>query len=359
MAKKTIKQKFESFTYNHIWMRYVMDWSSAFLMSVLSAFIFAFGITTFMNPNIITSTGGETIKLVTIVSGGSSGIAQTITSLVSLFGFEMPHWMPSLYSILYVLINIPLIVIAFKGIGVRFGTFTLVNVGFVFIFTYLFNNVPVFSNFLSNIAAFFQSNGGLFSRAFFAGICTGLSSAIAYKYETSAGGFDIIAYYLALRKNTSVGKIGVIINGIIITAFSIIHAFSGETYTIELKSGFNVTLDSIQMSVVLAFFAIIYLVMVMILVDLINTRNKKVQVQIITSKQDMAKFLIANIPHGATIVKGKGAYSGDDRYIVYMIVSSSELKHVIEIVKEIDPTSFLAVTSLAQVSGRFYMKPVK
>lgn len=338
-----------------------MDWSTAFFMSVLSAFIFAFGITTFMNPNTVTSSAGETMKLVTIVSGGSSGVAQTIVSLVNVIfpSFEMPHWLPSLYSILYVAINIPLIIIAFKGIGVRFGAFTLVNVGFVFIFTYLFNNIPPIAVFLDNIAAFFQANGGLLARAFFAGICTGLSSALAYRYETSAGGFDIIAYYLSLRKNTTAGRFGVLINAAIITAFSIIHIFSGESYTIELKTGFEVTLNSFQMSVVLAFFSVIYLTMVMVLIDLINIRNKKVQVQIITANPDMAKFLIANIPHGATIVKGKGAYSGDDRYIVYMIISSNELKDVIKIIKEIDPTSFIGVTALSQVSGRFYMRPIK
>ncbi len=360
MARKTLKQKFQSYTYNHIWMRYVMDWGGAFVMSVLSALIFAFGITTFMNPSTI-SNGTESIKLVAIVSGGSSGISQTIDSTIKLIfnGFELPDGFPKLYSIFYLIINTPLIILAFKGIGVRFGTFTMVNVGFVFLFTYMFNNIPALSNFLSTIAAFFQANGGLFSRAFFAGICTGLSSAIAYKHETSAGGFDIVSYYLSLRKNISVGRIGILINSIIIIAFSIIHSFSGNVTQIELKTGFVVELNSFQMSVVLAFFAIIYLVTVMILIDLINVRDKKVQIQIVTSKQDMAKFLIANIPHGATIMKGKGAYSGDDRYIIFMIVSSDELKNVIKIVKEIDEASFISVTSLAQVTGRFYMKPVQ
>ena len=332
-------------------MRYAMDWGMAFLMSVLSAFIFAFGISTFMNP-----ASGDMIK---IVSGGSSGLAQTITAIVDLFNVTFPSWMPSLYSILYVLINIPLIVIAFKGIGVRFGTFTLINVGFVFIFTYIFNNVPAIADFMSDIGAFFNANGGLFSRAFFAGICTGLSSALAYKYETSAGGFDIIAYYLALRKNTSVGKYGVIINAFIIVAYSVVHIFTFTDTEIPLPGGTVLALSSVEMAVVRGFFAIIYLFTVMIIVDLINVRNKKVQLQIITDKPDMAKLLIANIPHGATIVKATGAYSGNDRFIVYMIVSSDEIKDVIAVVKQIDENSFVGVTAMQQVSGRFYMRPVK
>ncbi len=336
-----------------------MDWGTAFVMSVFSALIFAFGISTFMNPAAFTANDGTVIPLINIVSGGSSGIAQTITAIFDLFHVQLPSGLPSLYSILYLLINIPLIVIAFKGIGVRFGTFTLVNVGFVFIFTYLFNNIPVINNFLTNIAAFFNAHGGLFSRAFFAGICTGLSSAIAYKYETSAGGFDIISYYLGLRKNTSVGKYGVIINALIIVTYSVVRIFSFENKTIDIVGNHQLTLNSFELAVIQGFFAVIYLFTVMIIVDLINVRNKKVQIQIITEKQDMAKLLIANIPHGATIVKATGAYSGNDRLIVYMIVSSTEVKNVINVVKQIDANSFVGVTAIQQVSGRFYMRPVK
>ena len=171
MKKKTLRNKIDTFTYNHIWLRYAMDWGSAFVMSVLSAFIFSFGIATFMNPGAI-QIGDDSIKLISIVSGGASGISQTLSSFLGLFHLSMPNGWPTFYSIFYLLINIPLIVLAFKGIGIRFGTFTLVNVGFVFIFSTLFSTIQPVTNFLSSIGAFFNEHGGLFSRAFFAGICT-------------------------------------------------------------------------------------------------------------------------------------------------------------------------------------------
>ena len=97
----------------------------------------------------------------------------------------------------------------------------------------------------------------------------------------------------------------------------------------------------------------------MMIVDLINVRNKKVQIQIISSFKQMSSYLLANIPHGATIVQGKGAFSGEDREIIYMTVSSLEVKDVIRTIKQIDPNSFVSVTQLQQVYGRFFQKPVK
>ena len=70
-------------------------------------------------------------------------------------------------------------------------------------------------------------------------------------------------------------------------------------------------------------------------------------------------MLLARIPHGVTVVKAKGGYSGQDRIIVYVVVSSIELKNAIRLVKEVDPTSFVTVKSRVQVYGRFFTQKVR
>lgn len=351
--RKSLGKKFESLTYNHIWLRYAMDYGTAFAMSVLSALIFAFGMNCFIAPNAI-DVGGTTYTFSRIISGGASGIAQTFAHIFDLTNVTLPSGMPSLYSIFYFAINIPLIILAFKGIGVRFGAFTLVNVGFVFLFTNIFKG-----EFFSAIALFFDANGGIMSRALFAGICTGLSSAIAYKFETSAGGLDIVFYYISLRKNTTAGKYGALINVFVMLAYSTITAVGGQEHIIYIANDLPFTLRSFEYAISMMFFSVVYLFTVTLLIDFINTRNKKVQIQIITSVKQMPTLLLANIPHGATIVQAKGAFSGDDRFIIYMVVSSIEVKHVIRLIRDIDKNSFVNVTSLQQVYGRFFQKPIK
>ena len=87
--------------------------------------------------------------------------------------------------------------------------------------------------------------------------------------------------------------------------------------------------------------------------------NKKLKIEVVTERLELGKDLISAVPHAATLIKGEGVYSGKERYIFTMVVSSYELKNVIHFIKKKDPMSFVEVTPLSQVYGRFYTKPVK
>ena len=341
--KERLHDRYSSYLYNHLWLKFTIDYGGAFLASVVSAAIFAFGIVCFMNP---TLTEGSTLEL---VSGGSSGLAQVIASFIRIFGVDIEPGNTLFFSIAYLAINIPLIILAFKGIGIRFASFTLVNVLFVFLFSNIFKG-----EFFREVATLINSHGGFLSRALFAGMCTGLSSAIAYKFETSAGGFDIVSYYVSLRKSTTAGKYSVVINAVIITLFYLLYGITGTTGDSSF-GGFSTW--AIAMSC--AFFSVVYLFTVMLVVDAINIRNKKVQIEINTTNTDLPRMLLARIPHGVTVVNAKGGYSGQDRIIVYVVVSSLEVKSAIRLIKEVDPTSFVTVKSLIQVYGRFFSQKIR
>ena len=137
--RKSGLSKFESYTYDHIWLRYVIDYGSAFFVTVASAFIFALGFNVFIAPTDVVL-GENTYHFFRIVTGGASGVAQTISHLLEILGVTMPANAPSLYSIFYLLINAPLIALAFFGIGKRFGIFTLLNVSLVVLFTNIYNS---------------------------------------------------------------------------------------------------------------------------------------------------------------------------------------------------------------------------
>ena len=330
------QRRTNDFLYNHLWLKFIVDYGFSLIATLLSAAIFAFGVNVFLQP----ATLGEACQgMQELVSGGSSGAAQVINKIFEINGVTIPNNPSLLFSIFYLIINLPLIFIAFKFVGKRFAIFTVINVVTVFVLTNLMKG-----QFFIDAALFIHDHGGLLARSLFAGMCTGLSSAIAYKIDSSAGGFDIISYYFSERKSTMAGKYGVIINGIIIFAFSIITALTNK----EWGKGVG-----------LIFFSSVYLLTVMLVIDVINIRNKKAQIQIITNNKDMARLLLANIPHGATVLNARGAYSDNERYVIYMVVSITEIKHAVKIIRELDPESFVNVTSLQQVYGHFYMKPIK
>ena len=333
---KSLKKKVNSFAYQHIWLRYILDYLFPIIATAFSSLIFVFGMVVFLEPALL---GGEASGIPAMVSGGSSGAAQVIKLIIFSFTKIDPKNERIILSSLYFLINIPLLILAFKGVGKRFALFTLLNVGLVFLFTNIFKG-----EFLLKIALYVNEQGNMITRALFAGLCTGLSSAIAYKIDSSAGGFDIVSFYISAKKSTLAGKYGMIINGVVVTSFGVVSGISNHNFAVAIGG---------------IMFSFVYLLTVMMVIDVINIRNKKAQIQITTSDPNLSKLLISNIPHGASVVTSKGAFTETERYIIYMVVSTTEIKRSVDIIKELDPHSFVCVTSLQGVYGNFHMKPIK
>ena len=102
-----------------------------------------------------------------------------------------------------------------------------------------------------------------------------------------------------------------------------------------------------------------YMIVSSFVVDMINLRNKKVEIKIVTNMPELSKVLLLQIPHGQTLSKGIGAYSGKERTIITLVVSAYEVNSVVRIVRKEDPAAFIQATALQQVYGRFYIPPVK
>ena len=212
--KKTFRRKVSDYLYDHPYKKSAIQYSWLLLVTMFSAFLFAFGFRAFIAPTIAENR---------LISGGVSGISQTIIAIVELSSNDVisrNNIYDIIYSGIYFTINIPIFVLAWRGIGKRFAIFTLINVGLASAFTSLlrFADEPFF-NVINN---FISANGGLATRALLGGICTGVSSAIAYKVDASAGGMDVVAYYIALKKSRLVGRYSVYINIVTISIYTLI-----------------------------------------------------------------------------------------------------------------------------------------
>ena len=298
-------------------------------MCVLAGILFAFGIACFITP--VNNTD------LAIVTGGVSGVSQNIYLIIRFFNEDIK--LSDIASIFYFALNIPIFIFAFFAITKKFAIYSLISVLVSSIF------IRIFPNWIVAVQEVTADHGGIIARVVFGAACTGVSSAIAYRADASCGGIDVFSYYFALKKSTSVGKYAIMINGLIITLYTVLSIIQTPS---EWGKG-----------VLVFFFATTYLFVVAIIIDFINVRNKKVQIQIITSKEHMAEVLLANFPHSATIVKGKGAYSGTERQILFMVVSSVEVNKVVLLCKRVDEHVFISVNSLIQVYGNFFIKPIE
>ena len=332
MAKIKTRDKINNFLYDHYKLKFALHQAKGVFFAVLSAFIFAFGFTCFITP------GSDATNPFKIVTGGISGLSQNIAMIVEICGGKLPDNI--IEAMGYTLFNIPLLIFAFIKIGKRFSILTAINVVLSSVFITL---IPMWG--ISDaIGNHFLIVGQPVARLLFGGVCTGLASALAFKGEISCGGIDIVSYYFSLRKSTTVGKYSMIVNGTIVTLYSIL-------IMIENINNYSTAIISL-------FFSAFYILVANMVIDTINLRNKKVQIQFITKNKNLAKVLISHFPHGATTTKAEGAYTHDEETIVYMIVSSFELKSAVALARKVDPHVFITATSLIQVYGNFYIRPI-
>lgn len=344
--------KINDFLYDHSRLKSTISWAYALFICTVSALIFTIGYKFFLVPRDIISTVEGGAPVLRLVSGGASGLSQTIIVALELLPDSFADLVVKnedlIYSILYFLVNVPIIILAWVGVGKRFTIITLINIVEISLFTNLLSIEWLEVNVIEPIAHYVEINGGLLARAIFAGVCTGLSSALTFKVDASSGGIDVIAYYIALKKSTMVGKYSAYINACILIVYSILAAINIGWAD---ESAFDVVAS--------ALYSIVYLIVSMCVIDMINLRNKKMKVEVVTDNPGLVQVLMANIPHGATVIHGEGAFSGRQKTIIEMVISSYELSRTVKVIRETDPNTFVEVTELKQVYGHFYIKPIK
>lgn len=87
-------------------------------------------------------------------------------------------------------------------------------------------------------------------------------------------------------------------------------------------------------------------------------RFQKHTLFIITQKPEAVYDKInAATHHGGTLFRGVGLYEQKERSMVYSVVSSDEIRHVISEVKRADEKAFVNIVKTDQFSGRFYRRP--
>lgn len=347
--KNSIKKKITYYLLDHPKQKFLYEYTRDIILSIVSAFLFAYGFRAFTSPP-------GTAAYEHLISGGASGISQVVVRIVSLFRNNTNEGLDNtLQSVLYFVINIPIIVFAFLKIGKRFTFLTLVNVG----------SVSLFLKILPDSIFYIMNLGDQdIARALFAGILTGLHSSLAYYIGASAGGIDVVAMYIANKKSTSVGKFSLIINAVTVTCYVLVTILDYNIYPVKIpvasKPEDQFTTMTITTKVVtMALYTLVYYFCTSKVVDVFHTANKKSELQIISSKMELPQILIHAFPHACTVVDAKGAYSGNPLKIIYMVLSYSEVKKAIKIIKEADSKAFTTVTTTHQVYGAFYIKPLK
>ena len=74
------------------------------------------------------------------------------------------------------------------------------------------------------------------------------------------------------------------------------------------------------------------------------------------NSEEIKEYIVTKLQRGATIVDATGAYSGENKKMIYTIVSMKELISLRNKIKEIDKTAFVNVINSSEILGNGFKR---
>lgn len=267
-----------------------------YLLITLGSVIYAAGISMFLDPN-------------NLAPGGVSGIAIIINNFIK----------PLNVGMIIALINIPIMIVGVIKFGVRFLVSSIYAVALSSAFMEVFD----------------RTVGALTDNLFLAAAAGGALQAIGiglvFRAGATTGGTDIIVRLLRLKfRYMKTGTVFLMIDSVIIAASGIVF----KNLDLALYAALSLT---VYMTI---FNAVLY------------GGDEARLVYIISSSRDrIAERIMTELDAGATILSGKGAYTGQQREVLMIVLRMRSLPEARDIVRDEDKKAFMIVTKATSVFG--------
>ena len=246
-----------------------------------------------------------------VYSSGFAGAAQLASSVFSDYmGIAIGT------GILLFIFNIPVLILGWFKVGRGFTIYSIVSVIFATLFMEILPVLTVSDDIILN--------------AVFGGVIAGVGVGLSLKLGASTGGMDIIAMVLSRLQDKPIGIYFLILNGIIIILAGIVYEPENALYTM------------------------LTLYVTTAVIDMLHTRHEKVTAMIVTRKTDeLQQAIHQKMVRGITILPAKGAYSKEDKNMLFLVITRYELYDLETIIKEVDPNAFTNIVQTVGIFGFF------
>ena len=73
--------------------------------------------------------------------------------------------------------------------------------------------------------------------------------------------------------------------------------------------------------------------------------------------EEIAAAILKEVGRGVTFLKGEGAYTRNDKKVVFVVVTLTQIARIKFIVEKVDSQAFMIVQDAAEVLGRGFSAP--
>ena len=282
----------------------IFKWDlSEIVKNFVGLLIFCIGINLFIEPN-------------HLYSGGVLGLAQLLNKLSN----DLLSLNIHLTGIIYLIINIPLLIMAHFKISKSFCVRTIFTVG---VQTILLNIIPIPSTALVS---------DILTNVLIGGTIVGIGYALVLSSTGSTGGIDILGIIITSKNNKfSVGRFALLFN-------IVIYGISGLLYGVSIM-----------------IYSVMYSIVENLSLDKLHDQNVSSSATLFTKEipTDIIEFIKNDINRGATCWEGTGIYDNSKTYVTYTVLSRYELHKLEKYLKVKNKEVFLIKNDFVEVYGNF------
>lgn len=254
---------------------------------------------------------------VSLVTGGFTGLGIIIKEMTKgIVPGGIPLWLTNL------MLNIPVFLVAYKVKGRGFIFRTVIGTSLLSAWLYI---IPVVD----------LSQGDYFLASVVGGAIAGVGIGLILLAKATTGGTDMVATILQhYMKHYSIVQIMQVLDAMIVLIGLYVFGVYAGMYSI---------------------------IAILVLTKMSDTIMEGFKFSkaafIITDKHNIvAKRILKELDRGVTGLYAKGMYSGEDKCMLYCVVSQKEIVAVKEIVAEVDPNAFVIVSDAREVLGEGFLE---
>lgn len=272
-----------------------------FLFDVVGTFIFSVGVQALSAPY-------------QLPPGGVTGVAVIIYHLT---GIPL--------SVMTLVINIPLLVLAFIFLGRKFTIKSL-------------QTVLITSVMLEICGRFILPyQGDIMLAALFGGVLQGIGLALIFMRGSTTGGTDILSKLLQIPfPHLSMGRLLLVMDAIVLAATAVVYrSLSNALYALILVFVSTKVIDAIMFG---------------------PDRGRMLMI-VSDSYEKIAEMIHEEMDRGSTLLQGTGTYTKKERPVLICAVSTHEFFEIKKIVYTVDPDAFIVTLETNEVLGEGF-KPL-
>lgn len=187
---------------------------------------------------------------------------------------------------------------------------------FIFLFNKIFANVD------------FSIDNALLT-SIVGGISLGFGMGLIYHEDHYIGGIDLFNRVVDHNVEVDYSKVTLIIDILVVIFGGVVFGFEAFVYSMISVFIYRYMIERISIGII----------------------DKKSFYIITNRAEEIKKMVVNELGHGATIIKGRGAYSNDDKFIVFVVVPKRDYYKLKEGIKRIDKNAFFVVSSSYEVGG--------